>query len=369
MKNPAVTVLMPVHNGGSYLPEAVESILAQTLKDFEYIIVDDASTDQTVSYLQTLKDPRVRVLRSEKRLRLAGALNLGLDHAVGEWIARMDADDISLPDRLSRQLDFLAQHPEVGLCGGRVKHFGLNTSRFYGLPQSYDDVKSSALFYNPIYHPTVIMKRDLLERYNLRYDPDLCPADDYDLWIRAMRHFPAMNMNRVLLLYRTHGRSLTSMEWTDMDAHSSRVAARELRCLGLDVDAETARFHRNIGRIGCMKICDISDLQRAERWLHCLLAANDRMKYYSQEAFRRAVSDVWYRVCYHASALGFKSLKSYQQSTLRYMKPQGVKGDMALLKNALWATISDPRAVRFFKKTSRPVKGIGSIENECNDKR
>jgi glycosyltransferase involved in cell wall biosynthesis len=275
-----------------------------------------------------------------------------LDHALGKWIARMDADDISLRDRLSRQLDFLAKHPEVGLCGGRVKHFGLYTSRFYGLPQSYDDVRSSALFYNPIAHPTVMMKRDLLERYNLRYDPDLCPADDYDLWTRAMHHFPAMNMDRVLLLYRTHGGSLTSMEWTDMDTHSASVAARELRFLGLDVDEETARFHRNIGRISCTKICDIGDLQRAERWLHRLLAANDRVEYYPQAALRRAVGDVWYRVCYYASALGFSTLKSYRQSTLRCLKPQGVKGNMALLKNALWVAISDPRGFHFFKKSS-----------------
>jgi len=290
-------------------------------------------------------------LRSENRLRLARALNLGLDHALGEWVARMDADDISLPDRLSRQLDFLANHPEVGLCGGRVKHFGLFESHFYGQPQSYEDVRTSSLFYNPIWHPTVMMKRDLLERYNLRYDPALCPADDYDLWIRAMRHFPAMNMDRVLLLYRTHKGSLTSMEWTDMDAQSSSIAARELKFLGLDIDAETARFHRNIGRIGCMNICDIGDLQRAERWLHNLLAANNRVKYYPQEALRRAVGDVWYRVCYYASSLGFKTLKSYRQSTLRYPAPQGVKGNMALLKNALRVAASDLCTGRIFEKS------------------
>ena len=118
--NPQITVLMPVHNGGAFLPEAVDSILAQTFSDFEFLIIDDASTDQTVAYLQDLREPRVRFLKSEQRLRLAGALNLGLDHARGEWIARMDADDISFPDRLSRQLDFLAKHPNVGICGGRI---------------------------------------------------------------------------------------------------------------------------------------------------------------------------------------------------------------------------------------------------------
>ena len=214
MKKPQVTVLMPVHNGGSFLPEAVNSVLAQTFSDFEFLIVDDASTDQTVAYLQGLREPRIRLLKSEQRLQIARALNLGMDHARGEWIARMDADDICLPDRLSRQLDFLKEHPEVGLCGGRITYFGFYTGRFHGLPLSYEDVRSSALFDNPFTHPTVMMRRDLFERYHLRYDPDYCPADDYELWVRAMHHFPAMNMDRVVLRYRTHKRSLTSMEWT-----------------------------------------------------------------------------------------------------------------------------------------------------------
>jgi len=341
MVNPQITVLMPVHNGGSFLPEAVDSILAQTFSDFEFLIIDDASTDQTAAYLQDLREPRVRLLRSEQRVRLARALNLGLNHARGEWIARMDADDISMPDRLSRQLDFLAKHPDVGLCGGRINPFGLHTGRYYGLPENYEDLRSYALFNNPIAHPTVMMRRDLLERYDLRYDPDFCPADDYDLWARAMRHFPAMNMDSVLLHYRIHGESLTSTEWTDMDTHSSRIAARELRSLGLDVDAETARFHRNIGRISCMKISEVSDLQRAEKWLQVLLAANDRVKYYSQESLHRTVGDAWYRVCYHASALGFTTLRYYRQSPLRHLKQQNVKEYAAILKNALWASWVD----------------------------
>jgi glycosyltransferase involved in cell wall biosynthesis len=341
MKIPKVTVLMPVHNGGSYLPEAVNSILAQTFSDFEFLIVDDASTDQTVAFLQGIRDPRIRLLKSEQRLQIARALNLGLDHARGEWIARMDADDISLPDRLSRQLDFLEKHPDVGLCGGRITYFGFYTGRFHDLPLSYEDVRSSALFDNPFTHPTVMMRRDLFERYGLRYDPDFCPADDYELWVRAMNHFPVMNMDRVVLRYRTHKGSLTSMEWTDMDAHSYRIAARELQAVGLDVDQDTVRFHRNIGRIGNREIREIKDLRRAEQWLQRILAANDQTKYYPPEALRRAVGDIWYRVCYHARIRGFATLGYYQCSPLMLLKPRDVKEYGAILKNALWTSLVD----------------------------
>lgn len=332
---------MPVHNGGSYLPEAVNSVLAQTFSDFEFLIVDDASTDQTVAYLQGIRDPRIRLLKSEQRLQIARALNLGLDHARGEWIARMDADDICLPDRLSRQLDFLAEHPEVGLCGGRITYFGSYTGRFHGLPLSYEDVRSSALFDNPFTHPTVMMRRDLFQRHQLRYDPVYCPADDYELWVRAMNHFPAMNMDRVVLRYRTHKRSLTSMEWTDMDAHSYRITARELRALGLNVDTQEVRFHRNISRIGNTEIRENKDLQRAEQWLQQILAANDETNYYPPAALRRVVGDVWYRVCYHAKAPGFETLRHYRRSPLRQLKPPVAKEYAAILKNALWAFLVD----------------------------
>lgn len=341
MKIPKVTVLMPVHNGGAYLPEAVNSILAQTFSDFEFLIVDDASTDQTVAYLQGIRDPRIRLLKSEQRLQIARALNLGLDHARGEWIARMDADDISLPDRLSRQLDFMLEHPEVGLCGGRITYFGVYSGRFHGMPLSYEDVRSAALFDNPFTHPAVMMRKDLFERYGLRYDPEFCPADDYELFVRAMNHFPAMNMDRVVLRYRIHRRSLTSMEWTDMDAHACRIAACELRALGLDVDHETVRFHRNIGRIGNSEIREIKDLRRAEQWLQRILEANDRTKYYPPEALRRAVGDIWYRVCYHAKTRGFATLRHYRHSPLRLLKPPVVKEYAAIAKNALWTSLVD----------------------------
>jgi hypothetical protein len=185
------------------------------------------------------------------------------------------------------------------------------------------------------------MRKDLFEHYSLRYDPDFCPADDYDLWVRAMNHFPAMNMDRVLLRYRTHKGSLTSAEWTDMDSHSYRIATRELKALGLDVDAETVRFHRNIGRIGNTEIRQIEDLRRAERWLNRILAANDQTKHYPPEALRRAVGDVWYRVCYHAKTRGFETLRHYRRSPLRLLKSRDVKEYAAILKNALWSYLGD----------------------------
>ena len=119
--NPLITVLMPVHNGAAYLAEAMESILRQSLADFEFLVVDDASTDHSAALVRNVKDPRVRLIPSTERLKLSGALNLGLDQARGRYVARMDADDISLPRRLESQARFLEQNPAIGLCGTWIR--------------------------------------------------------------------------------------------------------------------------------------------------------------------------------------------------------------------------------------------------------
>jgi len=117
MKEPKVTVLMPVYNGEKYLNEAIDSILGQTFKDFKFLIINDGSTDGTADILKSYKDSRIKVTNNEKNIGLTKSLNKGLKMAKSEYIARMDADDISLPTRLQKQVEFMDSHPKVGVCG------------------------------------------------------------------------------------------------------------------------------------------------------------------------------------------------------------------------------------------------------------
>lgn len=328
---PEITILMPVHNGAAYLRESAESILGQTFRDFEFLVVDDASTDHSVSILESLNDPRIRILRSAERLRFSGALNLGLDQARGSWIARMDADDIALPHRLACQRDFLKTHPDVGLCGARAIAFGMRRGPFFRPPLTHEEIRGYVLFDSPFVHPTVMMRRDLLERHALRFDAAFCPADDYELWSRAVRLFPAANLDRVLLHYRVHATSLTQAEWGGMDAHAARVAGRELEGLRLAADEDALRFHRNLGRGRCFPIRDEQTLARAEGWLRTLVDANDRAAQYPATAFRRIVAGVWYSACYHAGALGARMLKRYAASELRRAGPATAREWAALM--------------------------------------
>ena len=144
---PKISVIMPAYNAEQYISEAIESILGQTFADFEFIIIDDGSSDSTSGIIASYKDSRIRYFRNEKNLGIVGALNRGLALAAGEYIARMDADDISLPERFQTQCAYMEKHPDVGVCGTAIKVFGKNMEeydRFFSTNKA--DLKAELLF-------------------------------------------------------------------------------------------------------------------------------------------------------------------------------------------------------------------------------
>lgn len=197
---------MSVFNGQAFLSEAVESILQQTLQDFEFVVIDDGSTDGTGDILSTFvkRDKRMRVFRQENQGR-PKSLNDGIALASGKYIARMDADDIALPDRLAKQADFMERNLEVGLLGGafeRIDRAG-QTIDIIRPPLDDSDLRLTMDRYNPICHPAVLMRRDLVVATG-GYRKLLLDADDYDLWLRLAERSKLANLERVILRYRIH---------------------------------------------------------------------------------------------------------------------------------------------------------------------
>ncbi len=279
--------------------QAIESVLAQSFTDFEFIIVDDCSTDDSVAIIESFRDPRLRLLRAPERLRICKALNLGLDHAKGRYVARMDADDVCRPTRLNRQVRHMDRHPGVALCGSWVRRFGYDdTGRVVKGPTAGDDVRAHALFDNPIVHSSVMIQRDVLETTAMRYEEAYRNAEDYELWIRLFAHGRAVNLPEVLLDYRVHPQSVTTAAGAGMDEAASRVVRRLLSELGMNPADDEVLFHRHLGTGRLRPERDRSALARAAEWLEGLIACNDRTPVYAPRALRRAVADVWYRACY-----------------------------------------------------------------------
>lgn len=313
---PKVTVLLPVFNGERYLREAIDSVLAQTFNDFELLIIDDGSTDTSLEIIQSYTDPRIRLLRNKERQKLSGALNRGMDNASGTYIARMDADDICLPHRLATQVEYMDQHPDVGVCGSSIKMFGYRGTTVYKAPVGYQHVRAKALFDNPFVHPTVMMRKELFDRFSLRFDGEYYPTEDFELWARAIPLFPCDNIDSVLLHYRVHPQSMTNSDWTSMDSKALSIVKRELDLLGCQASEEQAEFHRNIGRQMSRQCGAREEIVIAEEWLKTLLALNLEKKHYEAHAFMAVVEDIWFRLCFNSSTLGLWVSRAYVYSSL-----------------------------------------------------
>ena len=207
-----VTVLMTVFNGMPYLAEAVDSILCQTLADFEFVIVDDGSTDGTSDYLNSIEDPRVRVIRQDNG-GTAAAANHGLEHVDTRFVARMDADDISLPTRLSKQLAFMKQNPEVGVLGTQVVPVGNSGhGKSLALPCTHQELFSDMMCCkHGLAHSSVMIDSDRLKSIGGYWSLRL--IDDWDMMLRMGEISQLANLDEVLVHYRVHSGSLNG---TDM---------------------------------------------------------------------------------------------------------------------------------------------------------
>jgi glycosyltransferase involved in cell wall biosynthesis len=198
---PKISVLMPAYNAEKYITEAIDSILAQTFADFEFIIINDGSTDRTAEIVRSYKDPRIVFVDNEKNQGLITVLNQGMDMARGEYIARMDADDISLPERFAKQIAFMDAHPDVGLLGTQLQIFGYRHWKS-SYPEKIGILDIHKI--NHINHPTVMLRKSVFDKYNLRYNHDYIACEDYELWSRVVRYTKVANLPDVLLKYRLH---------------------------------------------------------------------------------------------------------------------------------------------------------------------
>jgi len=212
-QKPTISVILPVHNAEKYLVEALESLRYQTYPHFEVIAIDDASTDLSYKILRNYAkiDPRIKVYHNKVNLKIANTLNFGLTKAKGRFIARMDADDVALPTRFQKQLNFLTKHPGVVVVGGQCltidKDGQITGKKLFPT----DHIAISELMYtaNPLQHPSIMINRDLLPSDFAWYNPRLTPAEDLDLYFRLGKFGLFANLKTTVLMYRQHGDSET----------------------------------------------------------------------------------------------------------------------------------------------------------------
>lgn len=305
---------MPVYNASAFLPAAIQGILHQSFTDFEFLIINDGSTDQSVAAIEKFSDSRIRLLHNVSNLGVVATLNRGLELARGEYVARMDADDICMPERLQRQVEFMDANLEVGVCGSWLEAFDGTATTLWSPPTEDEEIKASLLFESVIYHPTVMMRMNVLSASATRYDETYPHAEDYELWSRISGSCRFANIGAVLLQYRLHDQSVGRRK-ADMQSESAGRVRRRFLC-GLGIEPSEAEFEVH-DAISTWRIEeDLHFLERAHCWLLKVHQSNEKHGLVARQALNKALSRRWYEICFLSTALGMDSYRFYFQSPL-----------------------------------------------------
>ena len=221
-ENPKISIIMPVYNAVNFIQESIDSILKQTFKNWELIIINDGSTDNTLSILHIFVDSRISITMNNHDF--IASLNKGLSLSKGKYIVRMDADDIMLSERLQTQYDYMESNPEIDICGSWVETIG-DSNSVIQVPQDNIQIGRSMLLYNPIIHSSVIMKRSIFFNDSTnRYSYDYPCAEDYKLWTDLyLKGFKFNNIQKVLLQYRRSKYQVTSRYNLEVNNSSLKI--------------------------------------------------------------------------------------------------------------------------------------------------
>lgn len=197
---PLVSIIMSVYNGEKFIAETIRSIINQPYQKFELIIVDDCSTDNTVSEIERFNDNRIVLLKNEKNMRLAYSLNKAVKASNGKYIARMDADDVCMPDRLPLQVKFMEENSDIAVLGGSAQQFGARSS-LMTYPSEHEKIKVELFFSNPLCHPAVMFRSGEISEW---YNDEVKAGQDYELWSRLIWQVKFHNLSNTLVKYRIH---------------------------------------------------------------------------------------------------------------------------------------------------------------------
>ena len=272
---PQISVIMSVYNGETYLEEAIESVRKQTFKNWELIIINDCSTDSTSEILAdfSLKDERIKVHTNEVNLKLPASLNKAISLCSGKYIARMDADDICLPDRLEKQYKFMEENKDVALSSCRfmtVKN-GVYASGGAGGRCDNNALRAMLLVVNPILHPGVIGKAEVMKKFN--YDTTLTCTEDLELWTRmAIENQKIQILPECLLIYRLHDKQITSTTLERQHTEVLKIQHKYYGALLEDMNEKMKEFY--INGIYFKEHTDIDKFLEYAKWLKSVTAKN-----------------------------------------------------------------------------------------------
>lgn len=281
-----ISVIMPVFNMAPYIEESICSILTQTYTDFELLIIDDGSTDGTLDIIRKFDDRRIKRITHSSNVGLIETLNQGIDLCTGEYIARMDGDDIALPHRFERQVNFMDVHQDCGVCGSQVYLLGIDTVTTK--PLYHEEIRCWQLFHCTIVHPTVMIRKSVLEDHGIKY-LNYVHAEDYEIWSRLAAVTQVVNLPEVLLMYRQHSNQISNTHQQEQVIQSERIRRDQLRLLDIEPTAEEYQTHLDFCHFR-IRVHEPAHYYTCLAWAHKILEGNIRKQRYDHETLNSVLS-------------------------------------------------------------------------------
>ena len=309
-----ISAVMSVYNGEKYLEEAINSILSQTYTKFEFIIINDGSTDNTHKILDRYqqKDKRIKIINNKINKGLIYSLNKGFEIANGKYIARMDADDIAEKNRFKEQVEFLENNKNIVMCSTYIKVFRNNLkfiTKTFKTDTEYKNIKVKLLFRNYIAHPTIMIRKEIIDKYNLRYREEDKGMEDYGLWLNLSSREKLVTIPIPLLKYRFLSNSISSKVLKNTDKYKEilkKIFTRELKYIFSNLSEKDLDIHIEINLINNLKEYKYSLKEKIE-YLNKLKNILKEMKIYDQNVLEKEINEKIVE-CYINQSGVFKTL-------------------------------------------------------------
>lgn len=318
MKKPLLTVVMPAYNGEKYISAAIDSVLNQTFDNFELVIINDGSIDNTVNIISSYEDKRIRLIDLEENKGIAFCRNLGLREALGEFLAWTDSDDLNLSTRFEKQVYFLQNNPDFGGCGTWLSRFKADKTLYMTKAYENPETIKAALLFKPASIPnaTAMLRLSKVKKHELKYDESLQISEDYDFIFRCSRHMKLSNVQEVLYMYRDSETSIMK-KFEDQDLKTfntiKTVYKKVLATLGIIPSEKELRLHHAI----CSRkiFTEFYEYEECYYWLENLRLSNDLKREYNTKIFNYILTEQFFFLSKKASAFGLKTLFFFIQKS------------------------------------------------------
>ncbi|WP_340102810.1 glycosyltransferase family 2 protein [Rhodohalobacter sp. 8-1] len=312
-KKPLVSVGIPVYNREKFIQNAIYSVLNQTYQNFEIIIIDDGSTDASISIIESIKDSRIKLFKNTDNKGVVYTRNRYLKEAQGDYIAILDSDDSWLPTKLEKQIAFLENNPNYGICGSwALRKYTTGKEDIWKYPNTDDEIRARLPWGSAIVHSSMMLRRSILYKYDIEYKKGFDSVEDYDMIRQFVKYSKAYNIEEPLIVYNIHGNQITVEDNREQVLKAILVGEQYLNDLDIEFFKEERAIYKNVYKF---EFClDVGELKILKNLLERIINRIENIAKCNSDAFKKTISNKWFLSCYHSTQNGLKAITIFNSS-------------------------------------------------------